>query len=209
MGKKVNRLFSYIYYLTQMIRTYILFKGRFKKCGKKVFFGRLSMIRGGNYMEIGDNCLFGNNLRIEAITSWLGGAVFEPSIKIGDRVVINQNFHCTCAESIEIGDGTSITANCGVFDIIHPYEDVSKNPREAKIETKPIKIGKDCLIGMNSVIMPGTELGNHCVVGANSTVSGVFPDYCVIAGSPARIIKKYDFETNKWLKTYESISNRS
>ena len=55
-------------------------------------------------------------------------------------------------------------------------------------------IGNDCLIGMNSVILPGTHLGNHCIVGANSTVRGEFPDYCVIAGSPARIIKRYDFD---------------
>ena len=130
----------------------------------------------------------------------MGGGKFNPSIKIGNCVAINQNFHCTCAESVEIGDGTSITANCGVFDIIHPYKDINRNPRKAKIETKPLKIGKDCLIGMNSVILPGTVLGNHVVVGANSTVKGTFPDYCVIAGSPARIIKKYDFETKEWIK---------
>lgn len=87
-----------------------------------------------------------------------------------------------------------------MFDIIHPYSDVSKNPRNAMIETKPITIGKDCLVGMNSVILPGTVLGDHCVVGANSTVSGSFPDYCVLAGSPAKIIKRYDFETKEWTK---------
>ena len=66
--------------------------------------------------------------------------------------------------------------------------------------TKPVHIGKDCLIGMNSVILPGTRLGNHCVVGANSTVCGDYPDYCVIAGSPAKIIKKYDFDKKSWIK---------
>ena len=62
---------------------------------------------------------------------------------------------------------------------------------------------------MNSVLLPGTQHGNHCVVGGNSTVSGKYPDYCVITGSPAIIIKKYDFNLNKWVRTYESISNRS
>ena len=136
-------------------------------------------------------------------------AVFQPSIAVGNRVVINQNFHCTCASFIEIGDGTSITANCGIFDITHPYEDININPRDAIIKTRPIKIGKDCLIGMNSVILPGAQIGNHCVVGANSTVSGTYPDNCVIAGSPAKIIKKYDVNHNKWIREYESISDRS
>ena len=150
-------------------------------------------------MEIGNNCLFGNNLRIEAITSWRGGK-FAPSIIIGDKVVINQNFHCTCAESVFIGDGTAITANCGVFDIIHPYLDITVSPASAPILTQPVHIGSDCVIGMNSVILPGTHIGNHCVVGANSTVSGTFNDYCIIAGSPAKIIKYYNIEQKKWIK---------
>lgn len=130
----------------------------------------------------------------------MGGGKFSPRITFGNNVAINQNFHCTCADSIVIGDGTSITANCGVFDIIHPYEDIETNPRKADIKTQPILIGRDCLIGMNSVILPGTILGNHCVVGSNSTVSGVFPDCCVIAGSPAKIIKQYDFEKEEWIR---------
>ena len=67
------------------------------------------------------------------------GGIFNPAIIIGDNVVINQNFHCTCANSIIIGDGTSITANCGVFDIIHPYDNITINPRDAEIKSVPIK----------------------------------------------------------------------
>ena len=52
---------------------------------------------------------------------------------------------------------------------------------------------------MNSVILPGTILGKHCVVGANSVVSGVFDDYSVIVGSPARVVKKYNKETREWI----------
>ena len=176
----------------------LLYSIHFKSIGKGVVFGRMSQIKGANYIEIGDYCRFGNNLRLEAIERY-GTSTFSPNIKFGKNVVINQNFHCTCASSIEIGDGTSITANCGVFDIIHPYEDVSVNPRCSEIRSKQIRIGKDCLIGMNSVLLPGTELGNHCVVGANSTVLGSFPDYCVVAGSPAKIIKQYDLDKKEWI----------
>lgn len=165
-------------------------------------FGRLNKIVGAKYIEIGDSCCFGDNLRIEAIRKW-GDLFFTPRIRFGKGVIVNQNFHCTCASSITVGDGTSITANCGIFDIIHPYEDIEVNPGLAPIKSMPIKIGQMCLIGMNSVIMPGSELGNHCIVGANSTVKGVYPDYCVIAGSPAKIIKRYDLEKKKWVKVNE------
>ena len=186
-------------YVSRLLRSFVLYRWRFGKCGKRVFFGHMNRIIGARNIEIGDYCNFGNNLRLEAITRY-GEGEFTPHIKIGIGVVINQNFHCTCANTIVIGDGTSVTANCGIFDIIHPYEDISVNPRKNNIKTKPISIGNNCLIGMNSVILPGTRLGNHCVVGANSTVSGVFPDYCVIAGSPAKIIKKYDFVNEVWIK---------
>lgn len=157
-------------------------------------------ITGKKHINLGDFCVIEKNARIEAIESY-AGIKYRPNIIIEDNVLINQNFHCTCANSITIGAGTSITANCGIFDIIHPYEDITINPRDAQIKTKPIKIGKNCLIGMNSVILPGSILGNHCIVGANSIVSGVIPDYSVVAGSPAKIIKRYDFFTQTWRKT--------
>ena len=55
---------------------------------------------------------------------------------------------------------------------------------------------------MNSVILPGSHIGNPCVVGANSTVTGIFPDNCVIAGSPARIIRKYDLKVSGHFRPY-------
>ena len=157
-------------------------------------------ISGKQHISVGVCTFIGKNARIEAVTQYAGVA-YAPRIIIGDNVCINQNFHCTCAQLVSIGNGTSITANCGIFDIIHPYEDVLVNPREAEIRVLPIKIGKDCLIGMNSVILPGTELGDHCVVGANSVVSGSFPNYSVLVGVPAKIIKRYDFATQTWRKT--------
>lgn len=195
----INKIWNYFSNLYRLLRATLLYRWRFGKCGRGVFFGRMNTIRGHKYIEIGDNCCFGDNMRIEAIDRW-GGVSFTPKIVLGNGVFINQNFHCTCASSIVIGDGTSITANCGVFDIIHPYEDINMNPRLAEIKTKPISIGKNCLIGMNTVIMPGTQLGNHCVVGANSTVFGVFSDYSVLAGSPAHVVKRYDFVGKEWKK---------
>ncbi len=195
----IRKLLYYIRISFQLLRTAILYRWRFKAIGKRVIFGRLNSIKGFSNIEIGDNCSFGNNLRLEAVCGW-GGQNYNPLIVFGNSVTINQNFHCTCACSIRIGEGTAITANCGIFDISHPYEDITVGPKEAQIIAKPIRIGKNCLIGMNTVILPGTDMGNHCVVGANSTVSGVYPDYCVIAGSPAKIVKKYDLEQKKWIK---------
>ena len=58
------------------------------------------------------------------------------------------------------------------------------------IRKSPVRIGDDCFIGTGSIILKGTILGNNCVVGAGSVVHGEFPDNCVIAGNPAKIIKR-------------------
>lgn len=175
---------------------------KFKSIGVFVRFNRryISLI-GAKYISVGNNVHILPNVRIEMITSY-GKDYFKPSLEIKDNVVINQNLHCTCASHIHIGEGTAITANCGIFDIIHPYDDISASPKDQPIIVKPVMIGKHCLIGMNTVIQPGVTLGDHVIVGANSVVvSGQYPSYSVLAGSPAKIIKQYNSKTNKWEKS--------
>ena len=67
-------------------------------------------------------------------------------------------------------------------------------------QLRTITIGDGTWIGRNSIVI-GCSIGKHCVIGANSVVKHDIPDYCVAAGIPARIIKRYDFETQAWRKT--------
>ena len=63
---------------------------------------------------------------------------------------------------------------------------------KSKIGTKPITIGKNCFIGCNSIILKGTVLGDGCVVGAGAVVCGKFEPNTVIAGNPAKVIKRIE-----------------
>lgn len=98
-------------------------------------------------------------------------------------------------DSITIGDYTRIGANCKIIDNdFHPVELEyrHKGLNEQYTHKAPIVIGNDCFIGMNSIILKGTKLGNNVIVGAGSVVHGTFPDNCIIAGNPAKIIKHTD-----------------
>ncbi|MGB0879638.1 MAG: acyltransferase [Polaribacter sp.] len=123
------------------------------------------------------------------------------SITVHENCSIGQNFHCTAIGNLEIGKDTLITANVCITDIHHDYKELEKPMVKQKYFHYKTTIGNNCFIGFGTVIQAGTILGKQCIVGSNSVVQGVFPDYSVIVGTPARIVKRYNFETKKWERT--------
>lgn len=101
---------------------------------------------------------------------------------------------------ITIGDATTISMD--VVFLTHDYSiakglrmlDPSLNGRFLK----PIKVGSNSFIGMRTILLPGTTLGDNVIVGAGSVVKGTFPDGVVIAGNPAKIICK----TEEWAQRH-------
>ena len=115
---------------------------------------------------------FGKNLNLYGIP-----VIFK---KKGSQLNIGEN--CTIK--------SSFLSNL-VDNDFHPIEVEARNlDIKEKIGTRKIKIGKDCFIGANSLILKGVEIGDGSVVGAGSVVTGKFPSNVVIAGNPARVIKE-------------------
>jgi acetyltransferase-like isoleucine patch superfamily enzyme len=115
----------------------------------------------------------------------------DAEIRIGNNVGIS-GATIYARKSIIIGDNTMIGGNTKILDNdFHPIEIEARNKDiKEKIGTKPVVIGKNCFIGCNTLILKGTVLGDGCVIGAGAVVSGKFEDNCVIAGNPARVIKR-------------------
>lgn len=165
------------------------------------FFGKLSMpsYMGNPTILLGTRKIFiSKKVRIfpqVRLETHQGG-----SIHIHEDVVISQNVHITSAGNLEIGKSCLILANSFITNIDHDYQELNQHVVKQKMIVRDTKIGDYCNIGMGAAILAGTILGKQCIVGANSVVRGVFPDYCVIAGAPAKIVKKYNPETQKWEK---------
>ena len=87
-----------------------------------------------------------------------------------------------------------------VTGLNHNYADAEKLIDEQGVSTAPVTIEDDVWVGANAVILPGVTLGKHCVVAAGSVVSRSVPAYTICAGSPARIIKRYDPVSKEWKK---------
>ena len=163
----------------------------FKKFSFPSFIASPIFLQGINRVEINKRVRIYPGARIE--THNKGRIIFE------ENVGIAQNFHITSSEGlIIIGKNTTIAANSYVTNIDHEYQKIDVSILEQPYIIKDTKIGDNCFIGFGVAIQAGTILGKQCIVGSNSVVRGEFPDYCVIAGTPAKILKKFNFETNQW-----------
>lgn len=94
-------------------------------------------------------------------------------LKIGSNVKVNYNCIIACHDSIEIGEETEFGSSVFVYDHDHDYR---VGLKENKYKTSPVKIGNNCWIGSNTVILRGTTIGKNCVIGAGSIVKGEVPE---------------------------------
>ena len=125
-------------------------------------------------------------------------------LNIGSFVSIGRYSCIGCADKIIIEDNVYFAPYVHVTDRNHDYRNVSFPIWQQLILTGPIKIGEGSWLGYGSQVMPGVTIGKHCVIGAGSIVTSDIPDYSVAVGIPARVIKKYNFNSQKWesVKSY-------
>ncbi|KIM06028.1 MAG: acetyltransferase [Sulfurovum sp. AS07-7] len=152
------------------------------------------------FISVGDRVIIWDDARIEGI-HYYAGKTFNPHIVLEDGVSLQQRCHITAADTLVIGKNTMISFDVSIQDTDHEYENLSMPIGNQPLRVKKTSIGENCFIGSGAKIQAGTILGRHCVVGTNAVVRGTFPDYSVIVGVPAKIVKRYDEVSRKWKKT--------
>ncbi|MBI5526057.1 MAG: acyltransferase [Deltaproteobacteria bacterium] len=140
----------------------------------------------------------GRHVWLYAMTTDAAGRAFSPEIVIGHGTKIGDRCHMTCATRLSIGSDVLMNQNVLVTDSVHIYEDPGLPIISQGITCRPMSIGDNCWIGNNSAII-ACSVGRHCVVSANAVVLHDVPDRCMVAGVPARIVKKYDDASGKWV----------
>ena len=156
----------------------------------------------GAQLDIGDNVIIKSSFLSNLVGLYSRTIIVTRApgakIQIGDNVGIS-GATIYARKGIYIGDNTCIGGNTKILDNdFHPIEAETRNRLLADasggdsdlVPAKEIHIGRDCFIGCNTIILKGTELGDGCVVGAGAVVSGRFEAGSVIAGNPAKIIRK-------------------
>lgn len=145
-------------------------------------------LNGCQYMEIGNNCIFGKYSKIDCISSYANNE-YNPRLVIGNSVFINDFFMLLCADSIKIGNDTMIAHNVLITDLNHGYYDSTKPYHSQELITKPVIIGKNVWIGAYATILPGVTIGDNSIIGAHAVVTKDVPSNTIVCGNPAKVVK--------------------
>jgi acetyltransferase-like isoleucine patch superfamily enzyme len=176
----------------------LAFSRRFRRYGRRTRLVLPLGIEGIGNIALGDDVYIGYRSTLAAVPHT---GVAECRLEIGSGTNLGSFNHVYATRSVVIGAGV-LTAN-GVYisDNLHGYEDVTRPVKLQPIrQLRDTSIGDGTWVGHNACVY-GARIGRNCVVGANAVVTRDVPDYCVVAGAPARIIKRHDSASGQWRRT--------
>jgi acetyltransferase-like isoleucine patch superfamily enzyme len=113
------------------------------------------------------------------------------NISIGDWSLINRYVMLDDRDDITIGSFVMVAAGVTIETHTHPFDDFSVPIAYGGRSGVPVTVGSNSVLGYNSVLMAGVNIGYRCIIGANSVVTKDIPDYTVAGGVPAKPIKQY------------------
>lgn len=171
-------------------------KPQFKAFGLNSSFQKIELLKGPEYIFIGNQTSFEKDLYLTAWNSYQTNSDiqhFTPEIKIGSNCHFGAFNHITAINSIEIGDNLLTGKNVTITDNSHgstDFEHLSVEPILRPLVSKgPVKIGNNVWIGDKVTILPNVTIGDGAVIAANAVVTKDVPAYSMAAGNPARIVK--------------------
>ncbi|WP_145858693.1 acyltransferase [Pedobacter suwonensis] len=118
------------------------------------------------------------------------------AVYIGNRTLIGMSN--VIIGPVHVGDDVIIAQNVVISGLNHSYQDIDLPISKQPVVTSSVKIGNGSWIAANAVITAGVTIGAHVVIAAGAVVTKDVPDFCVAAGNPAKVIKKYHPETGLW-----------
>lgn len=125
---------------------------------------------------------FGKNVNIER------NAYFTPLLEIGDNSGVGIN--CEIYGPVKIGNNVMMGPEVVIYTNGHAHERTDiPMVEQGSSEVLPVVIGDDVWIGRRAMIMPGVKIGNGVIIGAGAVVTKDVPDFVIVGGVPAKIVK--------------------
>ena len=164
-----------------------LYSSLLHNCGCNFILGLGANISNPQNISIGDDVVIGES-------AWFSVAPIDANkevLKIGHRTYIGRFSTIACVSSVEIESDVLISDRVFIGDSLHSFADLDRPIKEQGIfHAGDVKIGKGSWIGIGVSILPNVTIGRNVIVGANSVVAHDVSDFCMVAGVPAKLIRK-------------------
>ncbi|WP_312194497.1 DapH/DapD/GlmU-related protein [Sphingobacterium multivorum] len=157
-------------------------------------------VRGRKFITVEKGFTTGVGCRIEAYPE-----THSKSLFFGENFQMNDYVHITAMNTVKIGRNVLVASKVYISDCSHgsysgdEFDSSPQSiPHERKLFAKPVVIEDNVWLGEFVSVLPGVTIGQGTIVGANSVVSKSLPSNVIAVGSPAKPIKKYNFDTQRW-----------
>ncbi|MFG2472127.1 acyltransferase [Streptomyces canus] len=154
----------------------------------------LGTVFGEPWIHVGSHCIVGEQVTLTAGLMPDLDLGPEPILRIGDGVVLGRGSHVIADTTVTIGSDCYFGPYVYVTSTNHSYDDPHEPIGKQWPRMEPVEIGPGCWIGTGAVILPGARIGRNVVVAAGAVVRGVVPDHAVVAGAPARVVRRWTAE---------------
>lgn len=153
--------------------------------GLGCFVSKKAHIYGVKQLTLGENCLIGAEALMRDIT-----------LQMGAHCSVNS---CAYLQGeITIGNDVRIAPYVKIIAMNHGYQEIDIPICQQNCTAQGIRIGNDVWIGSGAIILDGVEVGSHTIIAAGAVVTKDVPDYCIVGGIPAKIIRnRLDFSQTK------------
>lgn len=171
-----------------------------------IFFSKSRLIRlpidvrGKKGINFGKNLTTGKYCRLESFSKDGNKTLF-----FGTNVQINDFVHINALKKVKIGDNVLIASKVFITDLEHgsykgdEYDSVPDSiVKDRDLSSHDVIIEDNVWIGEMVSILPGVTIGKNSIIGSNSVVTKSIPENCIAVGNPAKIVKKYNYDTQKW-----------
>ena len=185
------RLIRYLLQLSKRIanRTYtFIMRGSFKSWGKHSQLGRHARIDGADMVHVGNNVSLGEHIWLNVKNKSKDEKV---KLRIGDGTYIGRFVQINAWHKVLIGKHVLIGDRVLISDADHKYKDkLTPIIKQGDFFKGEVRLKDGCWVGIGVVILPNVTIGQNSVVAANSVVTADVPDFTLVAGVPAQIIKQ-------------------
>jgi acetyltransferase-like isoleucine patch superfamily enzyme len=184
----------------------LIYSKLFRKVGKGLIFGRNVVIRHPGKIEIGDNVTIDDNCVLDGRGAGDKGLILQDNviinrncilvskdgpIRVGKRTSLGSNSMIVSISGVDIGESVLTGAGCQISAGAYHFEETKKAVMDQGVYSKgPIVIGSNAWLGVGVIILDGVHVGQGAVVGAGAVVNRDVVENTIVAGVPARFIRK-------------------